>query len=69
MLAVIADCSTRDAAGWTITFRGRPPLPMKVTVSGDAAKTSAGSYERVRREGVTGTTEVAVRIATHTRSV
>lgn len=54
--------ATADAAGWTLTFPGRPPLPMTVTVSGDSAMTSAGPYESVLRKGVTVTTEGSVRM-------
>lgn len=51
-----------DAAGWTLTFPNRPPLPMKVTVSGDSVLTSVGPYESVLRKGVTVTTEGAARM-------
>jgi hypothetical protein len=49
--------ATADAAGWTLNFPGRPPLPMTVTVSGDSLMTSVGPYESVLRKGVTVTTE------------
>ena len=61
---VTADLTaTADAAGWTQTFPGRPPIPMKVTVSGDSAMTSAGPYPSVLRKGVTVTTTGVLRMS------
>ena len=45
-----------DPASWTLTFAGRPPMPLVVTVSGDSMLTSAGPYESVLRKGVKVTT-------------
>lgn len=55
--------ATADAAGWTIAFPGRKPIPMTVTVSGDSAITKAGPYPSVLRKGVTVTTEGVVRMS------
>ena len=55
--------ATADAAGWTIAFPGRKPIPMTVTVSGDSAMTKAGPYPSVLRKGVTVTTEGVVRMS------
>ncbi|HYW49891.1 MAG TPA: hypothetical protein VE861_04750 [Gemmatimonadaceae bacterium] len=55
--------ATADPSGWTLTFPGRPAIPMTVTVSGDSAMTSAGPYESVLRKGVTVTTAGTVRMS------
>jgi hypothetical protein len=54
--------ATADPAVWTITLPGRPPMPMKVTVSGDSLMTSTGPYESVLRKGVQVTTESVSRL-------
>ena len=54
--------ATADAAGWTLNFPKRPPLPMRVTVSGDSVLTSVGPYESVLRTGVTVMTEGTARM-------
>lgn len=54
--------ATADPAGWTITLPGRPPMPMKVTISGDSIMTSTGPYESVLRKGVQVTTESVSRM-------
>lgn len=48
--------ATTDPNGWTMTFTGRKPEPMKVTVSGDSALVTMGPYESVLRKGVQVTT-------------
>lgn len=45
-----------DASAWTITFPGRAPQPVRVTVSGDSLMTENGPYESVLRKGVMVTT-------------
>ena len=54
--------ATADTSGWTLTFPKRPPLSMKVTVSGDSVITSVGPYSSVLRKGVTVTTEGSARM-------
>jgi hypothetical protein len=54
--------ATADTSGWMLTFPKRPPLPMKVTVSGDSVITSVGPYSSVLRKGVTVTTEGSARM-------
>ena len=54
--------ATGSADGWTITFPGRDPMPMAVTVSGDSATTSVGPYESVLRKGVQVTTTSVLRL-------
>ena len=54
--------ATADAAGWTLNFPKRPPLPMRVTGSGDSVLTSVGPYESVLRQGVTVMTEGTARM-------
>ncbi len=51
---------TADPNGWTMTFKGRKPQPLKVTVSGDSLMTMMGPYESVLRKGVMVTTEGSV---------
>lgn len=52
--------ATADPSGWTMTFKGRKPEPLKVTVSGDSLMTTMGPYESVLRKGVKVTTEGSV---------
>ena len=54
--------ATADPAGWTITLPGRPPMPMKVTASGDSLISSTGPYESVLRKGVQVMTESVSRM-------
>jgi hypothetical protein len=54
--------ATADTSGWMLTFPKRPPLPMKVRVSGDSVITSVGPYSSVLRKGVTVTTEGSARM-------
>ena len=48
--------ATATTSGWTITFPGRQPIPMRVTVDGDSIMTEAGPYPSARRKGVQVTT-------------
>lgn len=54
--------ASADANGWTMTFKGRKPQPLKVTVSGDSLMTMMGPYESVLRKGVMVTTEGSMRM-------
>ena len=55
--------ATGDTTGWTITFPGRQPVPVRiVAVSGDSVVTEAGPYESVLRKGVRVTTVGSFRI-------
>jgi hypothetical protein len=54
--------ATADPAGWTIKFKNRPPVPVRVTVSGDSIITDAGPYESVLRKGVQVTTHGVSRL-------
>jgi hypothetical protein len=55
--------ATADTTGWTITFPGRPPVPVRiVSVAGDSITTSAGPYESVLRPGVQVSTVGAFRL-------
>jgi hypothetical protein len=54
--------ATADPAGWTINFKNRPPVPVRVTVSGDSIITDAGPYESVLRKGVQVTTHGVSRL-------
>lgn len=49
--------ATADPSGWTVTFPGRDPMPVKVeTLSNDSIVTVIGPYESVLRQGVMVTT-------------
>jgi len=50
-----------DNTGWTITLPGRPPMPVRVSVSGDSLMTATGPYESVLRKGVQVTTNAVLR--------
>lgn len=54
--------ATADPSGWTLTLPGRPPMPIRITVSGDSIITATGPYESVLRKGVQVTTDGAVRL-------
>jgi hypothetical protein len=44
--------ATSSTSGWTLTFPGRQPIPLRVSTSGDSLMTDAGPYESVRRKGM-----------------
>jgi hypothetical protein len=54
--------ATATTSGWTITFPGRQPIPMRVTVDGDSIMTEAGPYPSVRRRGAQVTTTGVMRL-------
>ena len=54
--------ATATTSGWTITFPGRQPVPMRVTVDGDSIMTEAGPYPSARRRGVQVTTNGVMRL-------
>ncbi len=54
--------ATSNTSGWTITFPGRAPIPVKVSVDGDSVMLSAGPYPSVRRKGVQVTTYSTARL-------
>lgn len=54
--------ATANTSGWTITFPGRKPIPMKVTVDADSIMTEAGPYPSVRRKGTQVTTTGVMRL-------
>jgi hypothetical protein len=58
--AVITATST--TSGWTITFPGRAPVPMRVTVDADSIITEAGPYQSARRKGVQVRTNGVMRL-------
>jgi hypothetical protein len=51
-----------DTSGWTITYPGRPAIPVRVWAQGDSVVTEAGPYESVRRAGVRVTTHGVFRL-------
>jgi hypothetical protein len=55
--------ATADPAGWTLTFPGRQPIPLRVTPSGDSLIIDAGPYESALRKGVQVTTHSITRMA------
>lgn len=54
---------TADPASWTLSFKGRKPMPLKVTVSGDSLITAAGPYESILRKGVQVSTDGALHMS------
>lgn len=51
-----------DTTGWTLTFEGRPPVPLRVvSVAGDSIATESAPYQSVRRKGVQVVTRTVVR--------
>jgi hypothetical protein len=54
---------TPDRTGWSITFPGREPIPVKVVaVEGDSVVTEAGPFESAIRKGVQVNTHVVSRL-------
>ena len=54
--------ATGSSDGWTITLPGRPPMPMRISVSGDSIMSETGPYESVLRKGVQVTTNGLMRM-------
>jgi hypothetical protein len=54
--------ASADPTAWTITFPGRPPVPMRPTVDGDSVMTEAGPYESALRPGQQVTTRGVMRM-------
>ena len=54
--------ATADPSGWTITFPGRPAVPVRPRVDGDSILTEIGPYESVLRPGVQVTTNGVFRL-------
>ncbi len=54
--------ATSNTSGWTITFPGRAPIPMRVSVDGDSIMFDAGPYPSVRRKGVQVSTNSVSRL-------
>lgn len=55
--------ATSSRSGWTLTFPGRDPLPLRVVaLEGDSVVTEVGPYESVLRQGVMVTTRMTSRL-------
>lgn len=55
--------ATADTAGWTLTFPGRAPIPIRIlAVAGDSVVSEAGPYESALRPGVQVTTTTVNRM-------
>lgn len=55
--------TTADTTGWTITFPGRAPVPVRVVgVSGDSVMIEAGPYRSALRRNTNVTTTGAFRL-------
>jgi len=54
--------ATSNTNGWTITFPGRAPIPVKVSTDGDSIMLQAGPFPSVRRKGVQVTTFSVARL-------
>lgn len=54
--------ATSTSDGWTMTFEGRDPLPVRVTVDGDSIMGEAGPFPSMLRADVTVTTHSVLRL-------
>jgi hypothetical protein len=54
--------ATSNTSGWTITFPGRKPIPVKVRTDGDSVMIDAGPFPSVRRKAVQVTTNSVSRL-------
>ncbi len=55
--------ATADRSGWSITFPGRKPIPVRVVaVEGDSIVSEAGPFESALRKGVQVSTRVVSRL-------
>jgi hypothetical protein len=55
--------ATPDPTGWTLTFPGREPLPLRVVeVGADSFRVEAGPYESVLNSGVQVRSEATYRL-------
>lgn len=55
--------ASADAAGWSITFPGRDPVPLRVLeVAGDSLVAEGGPFESAIRKGVQVSTHTVMRI-------
>ena len=54
--------ATSNTSGWTITFPGRAPIPVTVSVDGDSIMLAAGPFTSARRKGVQVETNSVARL-------
>jgi hypothetical protein len=54
--------ATSTTSGWTITFPGRQPIPIRVSVDADSIMSETGPYASVRRKGTQVTTNGVMRL-------
>jgi hypothetical protein len=54
--------ASADPTAWTITFPGRPPIPLQPMADGDSIIVSAGPYESALRKGVQVSTNGVYRL-------
>jgi hypothetical protein len=55
--------ATNDVSGWTLTFPGRAPIPVRVIeVSGDSIVIDAGPYPSALQHGVTVSTRFDMKL-------
>jgi hypothetical protein len=54
--------ATNSTSGWTLTFPGRSPMPIQVSVDADSIMLTAAPYTSVRRKGVRVSTTGALRL-------
>jgi hypothetical protein len=54
--------ATASDTGWTITFPGRKPMTMRVTISADSIISDVAPYPSVLRKGVTVSTHGVFRL-------
>lgn len=55
--------ATNDISGWTLTFPGRAPIPVRVIeVAGDSVMIDAGPYPSALQQGVTVSTRFDMKL-------
>lgn len=55
--------ATNDITGWTLTFPGRAPIPVRVIeVAGDSVMIDAGPYDSALQHGVTVSTRFDMKL-------
>lgn len=55
--------ATNDVSGWTLTFPGRAPIPVRVIeVAGDSVMIDAGPYPSALQHGVTVSTRFDMKL-------
>jgi len=54
--------ATNSTSGWTLTFPGRKPMPVRIATAGDSIVITAAPYSSVRRPGLRVSTNGVLRL-------